>query len=291
MVGRKNFPPWLKRKIPRGGHAGRVRNHHADHRLSTVCQNALCPNLGECFGAQTATFLIMGSVCTRNCRFCAIAGGTPESLDPDEPRRVAEAARRLELKHVVVTSVTRDDLPDGGASHFVATVMEIRAACRATVEILTPDFRGIKNDILVAADCEPEIFNHNVETVPRLYESVRPMADYRRSLDLLKLVKKHYPDILIKSGFMVGLGETAGEVESLLAELRKSGCDIVTIGQYLQPGPAHLPVERYVHPDEFEAYRKLAKNIGFLAVASGPYVRSSYNARKIFEAIREPLHP
>jgi len=291
VVGRKNFPPWLKRRIPRGGHAGRVRKLLADLRLSTVCKILLSPNLGECFGAQTATFLIMGRVCTRNCRFCAIAGGTPEPFDPDEPRRVAEAAHRLELKHVVVTSVTRDDLPDGGVSHFVATVMEIRATCRATVEILTPDFRGIENDILAAADCEPEIFNHNVETVPRLYESVRPMADYRRSLDLLRIVKNHSPEILTKSGLMVGLGETAGEVESLLRDLRAAGCDIVTIGQYLQPSPAHLPVEHYVHPDEFEAYRKLAEGMGFLGVASGPYVRSSYNARKIFEAIREPRHP
>ncbi len=285
MAPRKRFPPWLKRKIPRGGHADRVRKLLADLKLATVCQNALCPNLGECFGAQTATFLIMGSVCTRNCRFCAIAGGTPEPLDPDEPRRVAEAARRLQLKHVVVTSVTRDDLPGGGASHFVATVREIRKACDATVEILTPDFQGASENILAAADCRPEIFNHNVETVPRLYQSVRPQADYRRSLDLLHLVKEHSPEILTKSGLMVGLGETAEEVKSLLADLRTAACDIVTIGQYLQPSREHLPVERYVHPDEFEQYRKVAQDMGFSGVASGPYVRSSYNARKIFDTI------
>jgi lipoic acid synthetase len=284
---RKNFPPWLKRKIPHGGRANRVRELLSDLKLATVCQNALCPNLGECFGAQTATFLIMGSMCTRNCRFCAIAGGAPEPLDPDEPRRVAEAASRLDLKHTVVTSVTRDDLPDGGASHFVATVMEIRAACGSTVEILTPDFNGEREAILDAAACEPEIFNHNVETVPRLYTAVRPQADYRRSLDLLALVKESSPGMLTKSGFMVGLGETREEIDALLRDLRRVGCDIVTIGQYLQPSPEHLPVERYVTPEEFGDYEKRAGETGFLGVASGPYVRSSYNARKIFEAIRK----
>lgn len=287
MAVSKNFPPWLKRRIPRGGHANRVRELLSDLKLTTVCQNALCPNLGECFGSQTATFLIMGSICTRNCRFCAIAGGTPEPIDPDEPSRVAEAARRLELKHTVVTSVTRDDLPDGGASHFVATVMKTRAACGSTVEILTPDFNGERSAILDTASSEPDIFNHNVETVPRLYPAVRPMADYRRSLDLLALVKDSSSGMLTKSGFMVGLGETAGEVESLLHDLRESGCDIVTIGQYLQPSPEHLLVERYVTPDEFEDYEERAKEMGFLGVASGPYVRSSYNARKIFETIRK----
>jgi lipoic acid synthetase len=286
VARRQKFPPWLKRKIPTGGHANRVRKLLADLRLSTVCQNALCPNLGECFGAQTATFLIMGEICTRNCRFCAIRGGTPESLDPGEPARIAEAARRLELKHVVVTSVTRDDLPDGGASHFVETVRAIRAAIDASIEILTPDFLGDKDSILAAADCKPDIFNHNVETVPRLYGGVRPMADYEHSLDLLQLVKSSHPDILTKSGFMVGLGETEDEVQSLLSDLRSTGCDIVTIGQYLQPSREHLPVERYVHPDEFEEYRRFSEEMGFLGVASGPYVRSSYNARKIFETIR-----
>jgi lipoic acid synthetase len=286
MATRKSFPSWLKRRIPGGGHANRVRKLLAGLRLSTVCQNALCPNLGECFGAQTATFLIMGQVCTRNCRFCAISGGTPAPLDPDEPRRVAQAARRLKLRHVVITSVTRDDLPDGGASHFIDTVCNIRAACDATVEILTPDFQGDKDAILSVAACEPDIFNHNVETVPRLYPSVRPLAGYRRSLDLLRLVKDHSPEALTKSGFMVGLGETAAEVQTLLRDLRGAGTDIVTIGQYLQPGPEHLPVERYIHPDEFEKYRELAEDMDFAGVASGPYVRSSYNARKIFEAIR-----
>jgi lipoic acid synthetase len=286
VEGRRKFPPWLKRRIQTGGHADRVRELLRELELATVCQNARCPNLGECFGSQTATFLIMGSVCTRNCRFCAIAGGAPGPLDPGEPQRVAEAARRLELKHVVVTSVTRDDLPDGGASHFVATVREIRGACAATVEILTPDFGGAEGPILEAAACRPDIFNHNVETVPRLYAEVRPLADYGRSLDLLRLVKEHFPDILTKSGFMVGLGETAEEVGTLLADLREAGCDIVTIGQYLQPSPEHLPVERYVHPDEFEEYGKLARGMGFRGVASGPYVRSSYNARRILETIR-----
>jgi lipoic acid synthetase len=290
VASSKNFPAWLKRKIPRGGQAGRVRKLLSDLKLATVCQNALCPNLGECFGAQTATFLIMGSVCTRNCRFCAIASGAPAPLDPDEPRRIGEAARRLELKHVVITSVTRDDLPEGGASHFAATVEQIRGASDATVEILTPDFNGDKDAILAAAACRPGIFNHNVETVPRLYESVRPMADYRRSLDLLRLVKESFPGILTKSGFMVGLGENSEEVESLLRDLRAAGCDIVTIGQYLQPGPEHLPVERYITPDEFEKYSELAEGMGFPGVASGPYVRSSYNARQIFEAIQERRH-
>lgn len=286
MARSQKFPPWLKRKIPPGGHANRVRELLSDLKLTTVCQNALCPNLGECFGSETATFLIMGAICTRNCRFCAIHAGTPAPLDADEPRRVAEAARRLQLKHVVVTSVTRDDLPDGGASHFASTVRGIRRACGATVEILTPDFRGVREHILEAAACRPDIFNHNVETVPRLYSEVRPTADYERSLELLRLVKGEHSEILTKSGFMVGLGETRDEVESLLSNLRGTGCDIVTIGQYLQPSKEHLPVERYVHPDEFEEYRRLAEGLGFLGVASGPYVRSSYNARSIFEAIR-----
>ena len=285
MSGRKNFPPWLKRKIPAGGHANRVRELLSDLNLTTVCQNAICPNLGECFGAQTATFLVMGSTCTRNCRFCAIAGGSPEPLDPDEPRRLAEAARRLGLKHTVVTSVTRDDLPDGGASHFVATVKEIRKACDSSVEILTPDFQGREKDILTAAASKPEIFNHNVETAPRLYPTVRPMADYHRSLGLLKTVKEFDENILTKSGFMVGLGETAEEIESLLRDLRENGCDIVTIGQYLQPSESHLPVQRYVPPEEFREFRKIAESLGFLGVAAGPYVRSSYNARTIYEQI------
>jgi len=283
---RRNFPPWLKRKILSGGHANRVRKLLEDLKLTTVCEQALCPNIGECFGAQTATFLIMGPVCTRNCRFCAIAGGKPAPPDPDEPRRVAEAARRLGLAHVVVTSVTRDDMPDGGGRHFIATIHEIRKVCDASVEILTPDFQGVERDILSVAECRPDIFNHNVETIERLYPAARPLANYRRSLGLLKTVKDNAPHTLTKSGLMVGLGETAQEVKGLLGDLRSAGCDIVTIGQYLQPGEDHLCVERYVHPDEFELYQAVAEDMGFLGVASGPYVRSSYNARRIFEAIR-----
>ena len=282
---RKRFPPWLKRRIGPGAPPHTVKNLLADMGLATVCQNALCPNLGECFGRGTAAFLIMGNTCTRNCRFCAVAKGTPQPLDAGEPARVALAVRALGLKHVVLTSVTRDDLPDGGAAHFVLTVRSIRDTCGASVELLTPDFMGARASILAVASCAPEIFNHNVETVHRLYPSVRPGADYRRSLGLLRMVKDSFAKILTKSGFMLGLGETAQEVRSLLGDLRAAGCDIVTIGQYLQPGARHLPVERYIHPDEFDQYRATAEEMGFLGVASGPYVRSSHNADRILEEV------
>ncbi len=247
--------------------------------VHTVCQSARCPNIGECFGARTATFMILGNVCTRSCRFCAVPGGPPAPPEDSEPRRVAEAARQLGLEHVVVTSVTRDDLPDGGASHFARTVAEVRALLpQATVEVLTPDFGGDEEAVRTVCDAAPDVYNHNVETVPRLYSRVRPQADYRRSLDLLVSVRTRLPTAVTKSGLMVGLGEVMAEVLGVLSDLRRIECDMLTIGQYLRPSPRHLPVSRYVPPGEFEFCQRAAEQMGFRYVASGPFVRSSYHA-------------
>jgi lipoic acid synthetase len=248
-------------------------------KLNTVCESALCPNLGECFARRTATFMILGKVCTRNCRFCAVEGGQPELLDPEEPRRVAEAATRLGLKHVVVTSVTRDDLPDGGAGQFAATIQALREKLPyAIIEVLTPDFQGERKAIASVVEAQPHIFNHNVETVPRLYPRVRPEADYRRSLEVLRTVKELAPSIYTKSGLMVGLGETREEVEQVMADLREINCDILTIGQYLRPSPQHLEVKEFIPPEVFDYYAEAGRKMGFLYVASAPFVRSSYNA-------------
>jgi lipoic acid synthetase len=251
--------------------------------LQTVCVNAKCPNLSECYGAGTATFMILGTICTRDCRFCAVESGRPQPPDPGEPARVAEAAKRLKLRHVVITSVTRDDLADGGASHFAQTVREVRRACDASVEILTPDFKGDERslDIVCNGDGAPDVFNHNIETVPRLYPTVRPQADYARSIDLLRRVKEKWPRIVTKSGIMVGLGESGDEIFGVMDDLRAAGCDAITMGQYLQPSPAHLPVARFVEPDEFAGYGAAARRKGFRLVASGPFVRSSYHAGEL----------
>jgi len=248
-------------------------------KLNTVCQSALCPNLGECFSRRTATFMILGNTCTRNCRFCAVQSGQPQPPDPDEPRRVALAAARLGLKHVVVTSVTRDDLPDGGAGQFAATIKSIREYLPgAVIEVLTPDFQGKKEALVKVLEAGPHIFNHNIETVPRLYPEVRPGANYQRSLEILKQVKEMAPGIYTKSGLMVGLGETKEEVEQVMADLRKVNCDILTIGQYLRPSPQHLEVKEYVRPEVFDYYGARGREMGFLYVAAAPFVRSSYNA-------------
>jgi lipoic acid synthetase len=248
--------------------------------LVTVCEEARCPNLGECWSKKTATFMIMGDTCTRSCRFCAVKTGRGGPLDPDEPRKVAESARILGLKHAVVTSVNRDELPDGGAGHFAQTIRELREKLPATIiEVLTPDFLGNKAQIQIVVDARPHIYNHNIETVPRLYRKVRPQARYQRSLDLLQYVKAADPEIYTKSGFMVGLGETNDEVVALLEDLKAHNVDAITIGQYLKPGKQYLDVAEYVHPDTFEEYRKIGERMGFLFVASGPFVRSSYNAK------------
>jgi lipoic acid synthetase len=251
--------------------------------VHTVCQNARCPNIGECFGRRTAAFMILGSRCTRNCGFCAVESAMPEPVDDAEPERLAAAASDLGLKHVVITSVTRDDLPDGGASHFVRVIRTVRDRLpAATIEVLTPDFRGNEDAIAAVCAAGPDVYNHNVETVPRLYPIVRPQAHYERSLGLLRLVKGLSPRTPTKSGLMLGLGEEPAEVLRTLDDLRAVGCEMMTIGQYLRPSPRHLPVVRYVPPDEFADLGEAARARGFRYVASAPFVRSSYHAEEAF---------
>jgi len=276
-----SLPPWIRRRFPPQEEWERVERLLRSLSLHTVCESARCPNLGECFRRGTATFLILGDTCTRSCRFCAVKKGIPLPPDPEEPRRVAEAARTLSLHHVVVTSVTRDDLPDGGAEHFAKTIQAIRECLpQATVEVLVPDFQGSAEALEVVLAARPDVLNHNVETVPRLYSLVRPQADYARSLELLRRTRARYPGILVKSGLMVGLGETQKEVEAVLWDLKEAGCDVVTIGQYLRPTAWHLPVVAYVPPEVFAYYREYALRLGFRGVASGPFVRSSYRAEE-----------
>lgn len=276
-------PPWLKKKIPPFQDLQRVKSILNGAELHTVCEEARCPNLGECFSRGTATILILGSVCTRNCGFCAVRHGTPVPPDKAEPEKVAQAVRKMGLRYVVITSVTRDDLSDGGASHFAKTIRAIRALNREIkVEVLIPDFRGDPSSLALVLDEGPDVLNHNVETVPRLYSEVRPQADYKRSIGLLKRSKGSYPHILTKSGFMLGLGETKEEVLDLLRDLRAGGCDFLTIGQYLQPRPDRLPVVRYVPLEEFDEIKGIGEEMGFKTVASGPFVRSSFHAAQMF---------
>ncbi len=288
---RRRFPSWLKKRVPAGGDIEQVRDLLRGLGLATVCQSARCPNLCECFARGTATFMILGSVCTRNCRFCAVAHGICSPPNPDEPARVAEAAVRMGLRYVVVTSVTRDDLPDGGAEQFRNVILALRKRLRSRIEVLIPDFQGSIRAVERVASALPEVLNHNVETVPRLYHQARPAADYRRSLALLRRVNGRFPEILTKSGIMVGLGETHEEVVSVLEDLRKVGCDMVTIGQYLQPTCAHLPIRRFVPPEEFAEYEREAREMGFVSVASGPFVRSSYHADAMFKTCTAPAAP
>ena len=286
------FPPWLRKRIPAGGEAAEVRRLLAELGLATVCSGAHCPNLPECYARGTATFLILGNSCTRSCRFCAIEKRPPGALREDEPEAVAEAAARLKLRHVVITSVTRDDLADGGAGHFARTIRAVRERLpQVVIEVLTPDFQGSHACVATVLAAGPDIFNHNIETVPRLYATVRPEADYRRSLDVLaySVGARHASPlqgqgnrIYTKSGLMLGLGETADEVRACLADLRGAGCDIVTIGQYLAPSASHHPVVRFADPGEFAAWDAEARALGFAAVASGPFVRSSYHAESVF---------
>jgi len=280
---RRRLPPWLKRPLPAPGmfFTSRVIE---DLRLETVCESAKCPNRTECWSQRTATFMILGNVCTRPCGFCSVPKGKTEALQADEPERVAEAAARLGLKHVVITSVTRDDLADGGAQHFYECVLAVRARTGAAVEVLTPDFLGNTQAIDRVIEAAPDVFNHNMETVPRLYHRVRRNAVYERSLDLLARVKDRAPHIPTKSGLMLGLGETTDEILAVCADLRAVGCEILTVGQYLQPSPNHLPVERYVPPEEFDALGTLVRGLGFKLVASGPFVRSSYHAGEMASA-------
>ncbi|MCR9292453.1 MAG: lipoyl synthase [bacterium] len=280
----KRLPEWLRRDLPRGNFNHFTAGLLEELRLETVCDNAKCPNRMECYSQKTATFMILGNVCTRPCGFCAVSRGKPEELEADEPERVAEAAWRLGLKHVVITSVTRDDLPDGGGEHFYRCVLAVRNRTQAAVEVLTPDFVRHRHGLDRVIDAAPEVFNHNMETVPRLYRKVRgPKSDYNWTLELLAHVKRRNPSIRTKSGLMLGLGETRDELLQCLADLREHACDFLTLGQYLQPGPKYLSVQRYVPPTEFNELRDIAKSMGFEKVASGPFVRSSYHAREMTE--------
>jgi lipoic acid synthetase len=274
----RRLPPWLKRKLPRGNGNFFTEQLLRELRLETVCENARCPNRPECYARRTATFMILGNVCTRPCGFCSVPRGRPDAPEDDEPERVAEAAARLGLRHVVITSVTRDDLPDGGADHFYRCVLAVRRRTGAVVEVLTPDFLGDRAAIERVLEAAPEVFNHNTETVPRLYRKVRGRACYRRSLDLLRHVKERSPATVTKSGLMLGLGETAEELLDVFADLRAAGCDTLTLGQYLAPTLKHIPVVRYVPVEEFDALAALARKLGFKKVVAGPFVRSSYHA-------------
>ncbi len=279
-------PPWLKKRLPTGPAYENVKNLIGRDRLHTVCQEARCPNIWECFSQRTATFLIMGSRCTRDCRFCSVAHGPAGPPDPAEPKRVATAARQMDLKYIVITSVTRDDLPDGGASYFAETIIEIRRQIPAAlIEVLIPDFQGDTDALQTVLNARPHVLNHNIETVPRLYSVVRPQARYERSLHLLERVHEADPKMPTKSGLMLGLGESSAEIRSTLKDLAAVGCRILTLGQYLQPSKAHLPVKRFVPPEEFEQWRQIAIKMGFSEVASGPFVRSSYHAKELYQAV------
>lgn len=272
-------PDWLKVRAPGGENYEELKTLMRSKSLHTVCEEARCPNIGECWAHRTATFMILGSVCSRSCGFCAVATGRPQALDWEEPRRVAEAVTQMGLRHVVVTSVNRDELHDGGANIFAATIRWIRRLNPQTsIEVLTPDFKGSHEALRVVVDAKPNIFNHNVETIARLYRRVRPQAVYERSLETLAAAKEMRPEMPVKSGFMLGLGEEREEVIQLLRDLRAHKVDIVTIGQYLRPSFDHLPIERYVTPAEFREYAVIGKEMGFPHVESGPLVRSSYHA-------------
>lgn len=273
-------PAWIRARAPSGARVNRIKRILRESNLSSVCEEASCPNLGECFGHGTATFMIMGDICTRRCPFCDVAHGRPKPLDAQEPKHLARAIKAMRLRYVVITSVDRDDLRDGGAAHFAACVSDVRRHNPETqLEILVPDFRGRRDVALeVLAGDPPDVFNHNLETVRRLYAKARPGADYRESLELLQGFKKRQPRVPTKSGLMLGLGEDLDEVEAVMLDLRSHGCDMLTLGQYLQPSRDHLPVERFVTPEEFEELRRLGETMGFSNVASGPLVRSSYHA-------------
>lgn len=275
-------PDWLRVRMPASPEIARIKSTLREHKLSSVCEEANCPNLGECFSNGTATFMIMGDICTRRCPFCDVAHGRPNALSPDEPKELAVAIRDMRLKYVVITSVDRDDLRDGGAQHFVDCIQETRALSpNIEIETLVPDFRGrmeVALDVLQIAP--PDVFNHNLESIPRLYRQVRPGSDYQWSLDLLKNFKERCPEVPTKSGLMVGMGESFEEIVEVMKDLRAHGVDMLTIGQYLQPSKHHFPMDRFVHPEEFERYEQVAKELGFKHAACGPLVRSSYHADK-----------
>ena len=281
-------PRWLKRRLPSGPQYERIRHLIKDQCLSTVCKEAMCPNQFECFGKGAATFMILGDRCSRNCRFCAVGHGPQTMPDADEPRRVAEAVRTMGLSYCVLTSVTRDDLADGGAAHFAATIQAVRDRNPQTlIEVLIPDFQGNIEALATVLAARPEVLNHNLETVASLYPTVRPQADYVQSLEVLRRSKDISADVISKCGIMVGLGESREELVTLMRDLRTVRCDILTIGQYLQPSKAHLEVVRYLPPQEFAELEREALALGFGAVASAPFVRSSYQAETLFKRAGE----
>ncbi len=276
------LPKWLKRRVPKGNANHFTSNLVAELGLATVCEHARCPNRMECYAQKTATFMILGDVCTRRCGFCHVTKGKTRPVEADEPLRVAEAAARLGLEHVVLTAVTRDDLPDGGAEHFRRTVAAVRERCGAAVEVLPSDFGGNRAAVDALVDAAPEVYNHNTETVPRLYRAVRGRkADYRWTLEMFRRIKARNGAVRTKSGLMVGLGETGEELLETFADLKAAGCEMLTVGQYLRPSPAQLPVDRYYRPEEFEGLARAARAIGFSRVAAAPFVRSSYHAREM----------
>ena len=281
-------PDWLKVRLPAGPRYIELKNMMRDMDLHTVCEEARCPNIGECWGHGTATFMILGDVCTRACRYCAVTSGKPQTLDLGEPRRVAEAVQRMGLRHAVVTSVDRDDLDDGGASLFAATIRKIHELNpECAVEVLTPDFQGDESQLATVMDARPEIFNHNIETVERVFRRVRTgRSRYAVSIELLRRAKEMYPDGLTKSGLMVGLGESRPEIVATMRDLRGADVDILTIGQYLRPTARHVAIDRYYHPDEFASLREEGFALGFSHVESGPLVRSSYHAHEQSDALR-----
>jgi lipoic acid synthetase len=280
-------PAWLKARFPAGQRYSEIKGLLRQHSLHTVCEEARCPNIGECFNAGEATFMILGDVCTRSCGFCAVTSGRPEGLDLMEPLRLARTVEFLGLNYAVITSVNRDDLTDGGAAVWAACVRAIRQrlpSCQ--VEVLTPDFEGNWDALRTVVEAQPAVYNHNTETVPRLYRSVRPKARYERSLELLRRVKEIDPAMTTKSGLMVGLGETMAELEATMRDLRAQDCDLLTVGQYLQPDQKHLSVVRYYHPDEFAAIKEAGQRLGFRHIEAGPFVRSSYHAGEQARAAR-----
>jgi len=276
------IPPWLRVKLPSGRTFASTKGLLDDLRLHTVCQSARCPNTWECFSNSVATFLVMGRECTRNCAFCNINPGAPTPLDDDEPRRVAEGAARLGLKHVVITSVTRDDLPDGGAAHFADTIRQVRQRLpHCTIEVLIPDFRGDASALETVLAARPDVLNHNVETAPRLYPDIRPQADYEQSLELLRRVAADSRGIPAKSGLMAGLGETDDELRQTIRDLARIGCSMITVGQYMRPSRQHPPVQRYMPPEEFEALAAFGRSLGVAKMFCAPLVRSSYHAAEL----------
>ena len=282
-------PAWLTRRALTVEDWERMKSMLEGLSLATICEEAECPNIGECFRQRTATFLILGRACTRNCCFCAVEHGTPAPVDSQEPHHLVQAVRQLDLRHVVITSVTRDDLPDGGAAHFAACVTAVHDNASAIVEVLVPDFQGDEAALRTILNSHPEVFGHNLEVVPRLYPQLRSRASYERSLRLLKRAKELRADTRVKSGLMVGVGEAEQEVLDVLSDLRAVGCDLVTIGQYLRPSAAHYPVIEYVHPETFDRYTQAARRMGFQGVMCGPFVRSSFHAGELLgAAVNQP---